>query len=376
LTRAGKVLILLAADRLTGPAKGLFQFFRHAGETPWEFILGLFHLRGAGPVSECAQAADRLGVPYLILDQRRRFDPGLVRRAYRTVRSRGITLLQSHSYKGHLLALLLRPLTGLPWVAFAHGWTDEDRRIRLYNRLDFRLLRYPDRIVAVSDSVRRRLEARGVPPTRITVVPNAVEIGDANRPLDDTGWRGSLGIPAGTSVISVVGRLSPEKGQDVFLEACHFARHKDAQFVAVFVGEGPWESDLRTKASALGLESRVRFVGHCGDVAPVYAASDMIVIPSRSEGLPNVLLEAMAFGKAVVATCVGGIPEVLSDRINGLVVPPEDPVRLADAMVGLLADRQLRCALGERARVDAGNFSPQTRVERILSVYASAVRAR
>jgi glycosyltransferase involved in cell wall biosynthesis len=271
---------------------------------------------------------------------------------------------------------LLRQLTGLPWIAFAHGWTDENRRIRLYNRLDFRLLRYPDRVVAVSDSVRCRLEATGVPSSRITVIPNAVEIGTGEWPVDDTDWRGSLGIPAGASVLSVIGRLSPEKGQDVFLEACRLAADKDCKFVGVLVGEGPWENELRARVKALGLESRVRFVGHCQDVAPVYAASDVIVIPSRSEGLPNVLLEAMASGKPVVATRVGGIPEVLSDGVSGRLVPPEDPVRLASAIVALVADRRLRHALGERACVDARSFSPQARTESILSVYESTVRPR
>lgn len=374
--RGGTVLVLLAADRVTGPTKGLFQLFRHAGDAPWGFVLGLFHLCGAGPISECAQAAERLGVAHVILDQTRRFDPGLVWRAYRVVRAHGVTVLQSHSYKGHLLSLLLRLLTGLPWIAFAHGWTDEDRRIRLYNRLDFRLLRYPDRVVAVAESVRRRLEATGVPSSRITVIPNAVEIDAGERPVDDAGWRRRLGIPAGTAVLSVIGRLSPEKGQDVFLEACRFAAQMDCKFVGVLVGEGAWEKELRAKTTALGLESRVRFAGHCQDVAPVYAASDVIVIPSRSEGLPNVLLEAMASAKPVIATRVGGIPEVVSDGVNGRLVPPEDPVRLADAMAALLSDSQLRGALGERACVDVRSFSPRARAERILSVYASTVRRR
>jgi glycosyltransferase involved in cell wall biosynthesis len=175
-------------------------------------------------------------------------------------------------------------------------------------------------------------------------------------------------------VVSVIGRLSPEKGQDVFLEACRLAAQKDCEFVGVLVGEGPWEHELRARAKAMGLESRVRFVGHRQDVASVYAASDVIVIPSRSEGLPNVLLEAMASGKPVVATRVGGIPEVLSDEINGRLIPPEDPVRLGDVIAALLADRQLTCALGERARADARSFSPQARAERILSVYARTVR--
>jgi hypothetical protein len=95
-------------------AMNLAALFGHAGGAPWDFVLGLFHLRGMRPVRECVQEADRLGVPYVILEQTRRFDLGLVWRAYRVVRAHGITLLQSHSYKGHLLSLLLRPLTGLP----------------------------------------------------------------------------------------------------------------------------------------------------------------------------------------------------------------------------------------------------------------------
>ena len=110
----------------------------------------------------------------------------------------------------------------------------------------------------------------------------------------------------------------------------------------------------------------------CGTVSD----SDVIVIPSRSEGLPNVLLEAMASSKPVVATRVGGIPEVLNHGVNGRAGPPDDPVKLGDAMAALLADRELRHALGARACMDARNFSPQTRVERILSVYASTVRPR
>lgn len=375
MTTTGKVLIFLAADRLTGPAKGLFQFFRHAEGAPWNFVLGLFHLRGTSPISECAQEAGRLDVSHVILDQTRRLDPGLVWRAYHVVKAHGITLLQSHSYKGHLLSLLLRPLTRLPWIAFAHGWTDEDRRIRLYNRLDFRLLRYPDRVVAVSDSVRRRLEATGVPSSRITVIPNAVEIDAGERRADAAGWRGSLGIPAGTPVLSVIGRLSPEKGQDVFLEACRLAAQKECKFVGVFVGEGPWEKELRARAKALGLESRVRFAGYCQDVAPVYAASDVIVIPSRSEGLPNVLLEAMALGTPVIATGVGGIREVIQDGTNGRLVPSEDPVKMADAICPLLGNAEERAFFARNAVATARSFSPEIRAGRILGAYATLTAA-
>jgi len=375
MTTSGKVLIFLAADRLTGPAKGLFQFFSHSAGAPLDFVLGLFHLRGTVPARECVQEANRLGVSHVILEQTRRFDPGLVWRAYQVVRAHGITLLQSHSYKGHLLSLLLRPLTRLPWIAFAHGWTDEDRRIRLYNRLDFRLLRYSDRVVAVSDSVRRRLEATGVPSARITVIPNAVEINTGERPVDAAGWRRRLGIPARTPVLSVIGRLSPEKGQDIFIEACGVAAQKNCEFVGVLVGEGPWEKELRVKTKALGLESRVRFAGHCQDVASVYAASDVIVIPSRSEGLPNVLLEAMAFGKPVIATGAGGIPEVIHDGTDGRLVPSEDPANMAAAICSLLGNAEERAFFARNAAATARLFSPEIRAGRILGAYATLIAA-
>jgi glycosyltransferase involved in cell wall biosynthesis len=279
--------------------------------------------------------------------------------------------------------LLLRPFIRLPWVAFAHGWTDEDRRIRAYNRLDFRLLRYPDAVVAVSQDVRRRLEAAGVPSSRITVIPNAVDLPTTAPRLEGGSWRASLGLSPLRPVVSVIGRLSPEKGQDVFLRACGVARRCGTPFTAVLVGEGPSTTSLRAQVEDAGLSPIVRFAGYHSDVSAVYRESDIIVIPSRSEGLPNVLLEAMALGKPVIATNAGGIPEVIRNGVNGVLVPIADPESMARAMSMLLTSAEQRAILGRNAAATAPAFSPSTRAQRILALYdevtattASCRRAR
>lgn len=369
------VLVLLASDRVSGPAKGLFQLFQHARGSSWRFLLALFHLPDMAGETECAELADRMGVPRVDLEQRRRYDPTLLWQVRRIARAHGVSVLQSHHYKGHLICFLLRRMVGLPWVAFAHGWTDEDRRVRLYNRLDRWLLRYPDRVVAVSDGVRRRLEQDRVSPGRITVVPNAVEIPPPEETVPDGRWRSAQGLPAGAPIVSVVGRLSPEKGQDVFVDACRILRDEGLDFVAALVGDGPLDVALRDRVRSLGLDRHVRLTGHVRDVTAVYRDTDLVVIPSRAEGLPNALLEALAFGRPVVACAVGGIPEVIRDGDSGRLVPRGDARALADAMAPLLRDQRSRAALARRGLEVAQRFSPRARAERILGLYASLAPA-
>jgi glycosyltransferase involved in cell wall biosynthesis len=149
------------------------------------------------------------------------------------------------------------------------------------------------------------------------------------------------------------------------------------------VGEGPSTTSLRAQVEDAGLSPIVRFAGYHSDVSAVYRESDIIVIPSRSEGLPNVLLEAMALGKPVIATNAGGIPEVIRNGVNGVLVPIADPESMARAMSMLLTSGEQRAILGRNAAATAPAFSPSTRAQRILALYdevtattASCRRAR
>lgn len=210
-----------------------------------------------------------------------------------------------------------------------------------------------DAYVAVSAAVEAGLVAQGAPPDRIRTILNGVDVEAVRREAEEHA------NDAGDAVAQVVcvGRLMPVKGIEYLIRAA--VHVPDARFV--IAGEGPLEPELRQLVDSLGLSERVRFAGYVSSAAAVLAAADVVAMPSLSEGLPLVAIEAGALGKPVVATRVGGIPEIVEDGVTGLLVPPEDPGALGTAIRRLLEDEGLRLRMGAAAA---------ERVERHFDVHA------
>jgi glycosyltransferase involved in cell wall biosynthesis len=364
---AATVLILIATERVSGPLKGIFQYLRQADGTRWRPLLGLLRDRRAAR-SDAEEEADRQGIPHVVLEQSGSFDWRLVWRVRRLAAERGVSLVQSHGYKSHVLGFSLKRLTGLPWLGFEHGWTAESWRIRLYQKAAW-LLRYADQAVVVSDQLREGLRRLGVAADKIVTIPNAIDGVAAPRGTPGS-FRRAHDIPTDAPLVGVIGRFSPEKGQQVFLEAFSRLARQCPTARAALIGEGVDGDLLRERVRALSLN--VHFPGYQRAMPDVYQDLDVVAIPSLSEGSPNVLLEAMASGRPVVATTVGGIPSVATDGVHALFVPPNDPERLADSMAALLRDGALRQRLAASARDHVmARFSPEARARRIFDLYAA-----
>ncbi len=363
------VLALIAASEVTGPCRGLFQLAAETDRLDVRLTLGMFLLRSHVSVPSIEEARRR-GFPVEVLAQGRRYDPRLVAQAWRLVRAHRVELVQSHGYKPALLAWSLKQMTGLPWVAFAHGYTSQGLRVAAYNHLDRWLMRRADRVVAVSESMASELSQAGVREDRIRVIRNAIDPSDYRPDADGAQVRHAAGAGPEDLLIGVIGRLSPEKGQEVFIRALRRVVQVVPQAKAVLVGEGEQAGVLRAALQAQGLERRVSLTGYHRDISPIYAALDLVVVPSLSEGLPNVLLESMLHGKAVVATGVGGTREVMSGWIPEWTVPAGDPDALARAMIEALLEARRRATLGQRgARRVRAHFSSFQRAEHIKRVY-------
>jgi glycosyltransferase involved in cell wall biosynthesis len=364
-----KVLALTASSELTGPCRSLFQLVEHA--KPWgvEFVLGMFLLaeyRSSLAIDE----AKRRGHCVEVLSQRGRYDPTLLRRVSSIIRRHRVSLLQSHGYKSALIAWCLRRLNGIPWVALAEGYTSENRRMALYNRLDRWLLRRADRIVAVSHATGEFLQAHGIPAERMTVIANTVDAHDYQLNADRDTLRKVWHIDPDDVLVGVIGRFSPEKGHAVFIQSFKRVLKEVPNAHAVLVGEGPEEASLRKLVCAEGLEKRVHFGGYHCAMSPVFTALDLVVIPSLSEGIPLVLLEALLHRKPVVATRAGGIPEVLTGELARWLVRPGNGDALAAAQVEALRNHALRMEFGEvGARHVSQEFSSRRRAEHMLAVY-------
>lgn len=224
------------------------------------------------------------------------------------------------------------------------------------------------RIVAVSDATRGAFERQGFPADRMETVHNGVDVA-ALSAAPPAGLRAELGLPADAVVFAHVGRLAPVKGQRELLEA--LPRFRGSGLHAVFLGrdverEGAYARELERLAEGLD----AHFVGFRADAASALREVDALVLPSWIEGLPIVVLEAMAHGKPVVATAVGGTPEAVVDGETGLLVPPRNVSALETALARLIDDEELRRRLGEAGRERVGtHFRATAMTARILEIY-------
>jgi glycosyltransferase involved in cell wall biosynthesis len=241
-------------------------------------------------------------------------------------------VVHTHGYRADVTGGLAARATRVPVVSTAHGEIPGGAKNRFYLWLQRRVYRGFDRVVAVSRPLATRLEASLRGRTPIHTVPNAWESPGA--PLDRARARARLGLPHGAFVVGWVGRLAWEKGPDVLLEAG--ARLRDLDLTLCFVGDGPERQALVERARDQGLD--VYWSGVVPEAWRLFTAFDLFVLSSRTEGTPMALLEAMHAGVPIVATAVGGVPDVVGEGA-GWLVPPEDPEALAAAVRHAFTDR-------------------------------------
>ncbi len=262
-------------------------------------------------------------------------------------------ILLTHTFKPNILGRIAARRVGIPIVAVSRGWTWENLKVRAYEVLDRANLRFVDHVVAVSQGQGARVRNAGVPSTRMSIIRNAAR--SSAFAVPDPEFREKLRgfCPADNPLSPVVlaaGRLSPEKGFDVLLEAAPsiLRRHPNARFV--LFGEGAERAKLEARAAELGLAGRFAMPGFTAELDRFLPWADVVVLPSYTEGLPNVALEASAAGVPIVATAVGGTPEVVKDGVTGLLVPSGRPSAMAEALNRLLDSGELRRSMGDAGR--------------------------
>jgi glycosyltransferase involved in cell wall biosynthesis len=279
-------------------------------------------------------------------------------------------VVHTHGYRSDVVDSGVARRLGLPTVTTVHGFTGGGWKNRLYERLQRRAFRQLDAVVAVSQPLGDALLRGGVSRSALHVIRNAWD--DAAKFLDRGGARAALGVPARGARAGWVGRLSREKGADVMVRALPLL---DENVALSIVGEGEEEGALRSGVQRLGLAGRVTWHGTVPDAAALFPAFDLFVLSSRTEGTPIVLFEAMAAGVPIVATAVGGVPDVVSSA-EAMLVPSDDPSALAAAIRATLADpaaAQTR-ARAARRRLER-EFAAQPWLKRYEQLY-EAVAAR
>ena len=262
-----------------------------------------------------------------------RFSPFVLRKLHRLIQSRQIALLHTHLQEADFYGFWLKKLNPrLHWVSTRHN-TDAFRRTAFWRAVNASISHRTERVIAVSDAVRDFVAAlESIPPAKLVVVRNGIDLSRfADRPSRDEA-RASLKLPAGDFVVGIVGRLSPQKGHHFLFEAAASLAGEIPNLRLLVVGEGQLKGRLQRLARALGIAERVSFVGFRPDMGTLYAAMDLLAMPSLFEGLPLVLVEALVCEKVAIGARAPGITDVLEDGKNGLLVKVGDVAELAAAI--------------------------------------------
>jgi len=297
-----------------------------------------------------------------------KWDPTVVLRVAALAKRNGVRLLHATGVKGTLVGRIAARLIGARTLLHVHDLNDPGAALSALERL---FARPTDAAVCVSEAVRELTVSRyHVPAERIRVARNGIALevlrgaaGERSR------VRAELRIEAGRPVLAIIGRLHPVKGHRAMIGMLPAIVRRCPRALLLVIGDGPERPACESLAGSLGISRHVRFLGRRNDVPRLLSAVDLVVMPSRSEGLGLAAIEALAAARPVIAFAVGGLPEVVSDGVNGRLVPAGDCEAFANAVVDTLRDSLRRFAYAQGAAASARAFGVEEHVQRLLECY-------
>lgn len=379
-----RVLQVIASSE-AGGAEHVFQLLLDGLDRARFDVCAAYPTDG-GLAEAFAERAPALAPP----DLSRPWRVGSVLALARQMRRSGCDIVHSHLWSADVIVGAAASLAGIPVrIATVHGnyfeRVDETGAAALRKRLLSRVFRAPyglfDHVIAVSDAVRRDLVARpgiGIAPAKIRVIPNGLDVRGFASAAPDPSLRERLGLPARGPLVSTVANFVAIKGHRWLVAAIPAIRAEVPDATFVLYGSGPGEEAVRRMVAGAGVDASVVWLDtRAASAWDVLALSDVVVVPSVSEGFGLVALEALAAGKPVVATAVGGITEIVEDGRTGILVPPRDPVALAKAVVSVLRDPGLAAALGAAGRASArAGFPVERMVRAVEDLYVEAMSGK
>jgi Glycosyltransferase len=334
------------------------------------------------PHLELVKEAERRCLSAFVIDCRRLIDFHTIKSLRELIRNRDIDVIHCHDYKASVFGLLAATGLKVKRVATNHLWTRSSLRLRIYQTIEGILYNCFDKVVAVSDVIENECRPFVFRKSKLTVIPNGIDLHPfalENRIEARRSTRARLGLKESDLVIGNIARLSVEKDQAVLLRAFRIltSLYKERSLKLLMAGDGPEKSNLKGLAKQLDIDNDCLFTGFRSDVPEILNCLDVYVQSSRREGLPMIILEAMASQVAIVSTKAGGVPTVIADGEHGRLVEIGDPDQLARVLDDVLSNPDERRALGQQARVLVeAQFSAHAMAARYLTVYAGITENR
>lgn len=353
-----------------GPEKTILDSPRYLRQFGYRSKCAYMHPPGDGSLERIAARARVAEAPLVSIPDRGPWDWRVVAPLVRLCRDENVRIWHGHDYKSNALGLWVRRFHPMRLVTTVHGWVQRTWRTPLYYRIDRWSLRHYDAVVCVSEDLYAQCCAGGVPGSRCHLIPNGVDATAFRRKLDRETARAEGNGSPGEFLLGAAGRLSAEKGFDVLIRAVAELVRREVPVSLWIAGEGAARPALEQLIHQLGLQQRVRLLGHLSDLKPFYQALDVFVLSSLREGLPNVVLEAMALEVPVVATRVAGVPSLISPEDNGLLVDSGSVDQLTALIQRAYTEPKRRAGWGQAGRRTVEtSYSFAGRMRRMVAVY-------
>lgn len=342
------------------------------------FNMFIVYLKGADDKSfGVTEKARGLDINYIEIGENGKFDLAALTKIMRLIKRHKIDIVHTHGYKPDFYGWVLSKMCGIRLVATMHGWIGNNPKERFYNWLDKKVIRDYDRVITVCDMMRSYLLRKGLAFSRLSTIHNAIDTDDFKRCDSLKDLRAELNIANGTPVIGVIGRLSREKRLGLLFSMTKKIIAELGDVKLLVVGDGPLKQSLKLEVKGLRLEDNVLFLGQRYDMKSVYKTIDLLVSVSSTEGLPNNVLEALAMEVPVVVTNVGGVGEIVWNRVNGLVFAPDDIDGITMGIVDLLKERGMALDFSKEGRMRVcREFSFDARMRKMEEVYTEVMGAK
>jgi glycosyltransferase involved in cell wall biosynthesis len=367
-----KILHLISSSGLLGAERVLLEIAEYSKQAGLKVGIGVFQ-NMQNPNLELAEVAKGQGFDVQVFPCNGRFDKKTIRMIKDYMDKSGVQILHSHNYKSNFYGRKALSNNNIKWVVTNHG-RRFGPKLMLYNLLDCFVVRHADRVVAVSKKIVSRMKLAGIDSKKIFLIENGVNLERFRDNIPPDSIRESLKIKKEALVVGTVGALTKEKGHSYLLKAIPKVVQRFPEVIFLFVGDGRERPNLEDIASKLGIADKVVFAGMRKDVPEILSILDVFVLPSLNEGLPMALLEAQAAKVPVIGTRVGAIPDVVEDRLTGILIPPKNPQSIAEAIIMILSDKKFADGIAQKGfeRV-RDNFSSEKMGDKYLSIYKELI---
>lgn len=316
------------------------------------------------------KAVENIGVPLNKILVGRNNLPSELWQTINIIRNNKVDLLHSHGYRSDISGFLAAKYSGIPIVSTLHGWTPISAKMRAYEALDRWCLKKFDKVLCVSKVIYTALMKSGFSDKKLIYLHNAVSFDEVDSSCNAEQLKVELGCSPQDTLILSVGRLSPEKGLKVLLLVFKELYTGSKNVKLIIAGDGPQRSELEEIVKELKISEQVVFTGHRDNIQDFYKLAKLFVMPSLTEGFPMALLEAMQAGLPVIATKVGGIPDIIETGVNGLLIEPDNTNDLGIALKQILSNPIFASNLALNAKnTISARYSAEPWAKQIETVY-------